>query len=236
MNIQPITNLNLNFKSERTKKQEKIIIRTPAQFSKWIKEKEPLLFDVNESIQIWRQLNSSAEYMRKRGQKHIEKESCTGDTINGNIKKEVDTTKALLNKFKEHSIQTNNYYYNMLLSKGLNEYVGRRFGTGLYEIKSPANQNEIAILQHNKKKNYFKIVINDSENKPLRWYFFVNDFYVKSYNPAEGFKYFKCKFGKTEDIESIKNQLIKDLGWIKEALIKSCQIMSEQPKKIKLLK
>lgn len=236
MKIQSIR--NLNFKSQQSIPQkEKEIIKTPTQFSKWIKEKEPIFFDVSESVQIWRQLNSSTEYMRKRGQKHIENEVNIGDTLEDHLKQEVGEAKTLLKNFKEHSTQINNYHYNLLLNEGLDKYTGRRYGTGLYEIKSPENQNEFAILQYNKKKDYFKIIINDKEKIPLRWYFFVNDFYVKNYNPSDGFDYFKCKFGQKEDIDLIKDNLLKDLAWIKSSLKKSCKIMTEHPDyKIKLLK
>ena len=149
----------------------------------------------------------------------------------------IDDAKLLLGEFKENSCEINNYFYTQLLKDGLSEYAGKRYGTGLYEIKSPHNPDEIAILQHNKKKDYFKIIINDKDMNPKRWYFFVNDFYIKNYDPAAGFHYFKSKFGQQSDVEIIKDNLLKDLAWIKSSLKKSCKIMTEHPDyKIKLLK
>lgn len=236
MKIQSIR--NLNFRSQQSKPQkEKEIIKTPAQFSKWIRSKEPILNDVSESVQIWRQTNPSAEYMRKRGELHIKKEKAIGEPIVGELKREIDDAKLLLGEFKENSCEINNYFYTQLLNEGLSKYAGKRYGRGLYEIKSPHNPDEIAVIQHNKKKDYFKIIVNDKDMNPKRWYFFVNDFYIKNYDPAAGFDYFKSKFGQQSDVELIKDNLLKDLAWIKSSLKKSCKIMTEHPDyKIKLLK
>ena len=236
MKIQSIR--NLNFKSQQSNPQkEKEVIKTPAQFSKWIRSKEAILNDVSESVQIWRQVNPGAEYMRKRGELHIKKEKAIGEPIAGELKREIDDAKLLLGEFKENSCEINNYFYTQLLKDGLSEYAGKRYGTGLYEIKSPHNPDEIAVIQHNKKKDYFKIIVNDKDMNPKRWYFFVNDFYIKNYDPATGFDYFKSKFGQQSDIDLIKDNLLKDLAWIKSSLKKSCKIMTEHPDyKIKLLK
>ena len=111
MKIQSIR--NLNFKSQQSNLQkEKEVIKTPAQFSKWIRSKEPILNDVSESVQIWRQVNPGAEYMRKRGELHIKKEKAIGEPIVGELKREIDDAKLLLGEFKENSCEINNYFYN----------------------------------------------------------------------------------------------------------------------------
>ena len=240
MKIQSIR--NLNFKSQQSNPQkEKEVIKTPAQMAAFLKKKDPIIFDTNITLQIWRQVNPGEEYMRKymrkRGELHIKKEKAIGEPIVGELKREIDDAKLLLGEFKENSCEINNYFYTQLLKDGLSEYAGKRYGTGLYEIKSPHNPDEIAVLQHNKKKDYFKIIINDKDMNPMRWYFFVNDFYIKNYDPAAGFDYFKSKFGQQSDVELIKDNLLKGLAWIKNSLKKSCKIMTEHPDyKIKLLK
>lgn len=217
---------SLTFRSTGTaNKNDKMYIRTPKDYSAFIKKYEPILYEGDGGYAKLKEEISGTEYMRRRLEKHLLKQRQNADPIEGEVKVAVDDLKKVLADFRGIALKANAYFYSQILEEGLDHYAGTRKTTGLYEFKALDDSNETVILQHNQNKNYFRILINDKDNKPKRWYFFVDDFFVKDYDPLKGFDYGKSKYGNIDDIEAVRKPLLKDLAWIKESILKSCEFI-----------
>ncbi len=232
-------NPNLAFKSElKTSEKEKAFIRTPKELSEFIKKYEPILYEPKSGYSCLKETISGAEYTKMKNKKFIREQMNIGDPIEGDVKVGVNGVKKSFYNFRDLVANFNNYHLGLVLEDGLNNFVKSRRNAGVYEFKSPNNPNEIALIQYNQNKDYFKILVKDKNDTPKRWYFFVGNYFIKNYDPYKGFEASTGRYGQLEDVEAIKKPLLKDLAWIKTSLEQSCNFIKENKtyKKILLLK
>ena len=189
---------SLTFRSTGTaNKNDKMYIRTPKDYSAFIKKYEPILYEGDTGYARLKEDISGSEYMRRRFAENVRKERLNADPIDMGLKSGIDDLKRTLDDFRTVSLKAKLPLYNQILEEGLNCYAGSRKTTGLYEFKAQNGSNEVVLLQRNQNKDYFKIVIKDKDNNPKRWYFFLKDFFIKNYNPEKGFDYAYAKYSNS---------------------------------------
>ena len=70
--------------------KEKKYIKTPNDFSKFMRKYEPIFQETNSSYANLKEHISGAEYMKRRADKHISEQILLADPIEGSVKLGVD--------------------------------------------------------------------------------------------------------------------------------------------------
>ena len=205
----------INFKQNLSEKPK--IFKTSKELYDWMKKTDPIFFDANynyDSITV----RSGAEYARKRIAKKISNHKMEAEQISGDLKSKVENVLRNLDEFKETSLFLKNKEYEACYAEGLNQYMGKRMGAGLYSVNNPANPSENAVVKNVKKNNYLRLIIKNLKDKPLRSYIIFDNYIVKDYVLGKHIDFCQCRFLNAEEIKKISKKFHTDLDWILNSL------------------
>ena len=225
---------NLTVKIE-TPKYENARLWTAKEMKDFLKSKEPLFFD--EGVDIYTQrLRQKESTKHKRALKKQAKLALDCEPLNGVLKKKTHETIDIFKNVKDFLTQFNTYNFNLCMDSGLNKFMENRLFGGQYVIKNLKDKKEIALIQQIDKSNTFKFIVYDSKKEPVRWYYIINDYLAKNFNPLKKFEFHKSLYANGEEITKLTPKMLEDLNWLKQSLEKSLDFIRTNQVSQKILK